>query len=268
MINRIEEYLDYLKNDRNLSPATILTARYELLKWSALNGNISRYMSRVIAPQTKNRNRGILLSYYNYLVTKGYSKSNPIINVTLAKTSTVTKKFLAPQELLSIIDGISGTDFESLRNRAIFEIGVCIASRTGDFKELKLTDLDLINKTIKVFGKGRKESYQILTDRCIEHINKYLIERLKIAKCDYLFITELGEHLKHVYPVFHKYLKGIINPHAFTRHSVAIAMLREGADIANIRDLLRHTNISTTSSYLLVDKNTLRTTINNTHPIR
>ena len=269
MLDKTKEYLIYLESERNLSRATLITAQNELDNlFIKYGGDVEQFLARDVLPQTRNKTRAVLLGYSKYLLDHGWTTINPMLKIPKAKTVRLTPKFLTPAQMLGVIDAINGTDFKSVRDRTIFEIGVCIASRTGDFKELLLTDVDLVNKTIKVFGKGRRESFQILTDRCIGHINTYLKLRASVAKCDYFLVNENGTQLKSVYPVFCKYLKGIINPHAFTRHSVAMAMLRSGADIAALRDLLRHSNIATTSTYLLIDKNVLRTTINNTHPVR
>lgn len=259
------EFLSYLAT-LNYSIKTIRS--YRFLLDSFIDSGLSplEYVDRKgISPTTRNKEIEMLRKYYSYLGKRGLTNLDPTENIEKSRTPSKAPVTVNMKTMNHIIDSIDGKDFTSLRDRALLEISVAIAARTGDFDRLMLGDVDLEFGLIKVFGKGSKESVQNLSQAAIAAIKDYLPERAKIAKCDHLFVNQYGQQLRAIYYVFKKYL-GDIKPHDFNRHSMALIMMRNGMQLHELRDFMRHDNIKTTSRYLQLTKEDVKTAFNNAHP--
>jgi len=230
------------------SPTTILT-HIRTIKAAKKYNSPSQYLDRGISPATRNKELAILKSYYDYLVEVGKLTTNPLAKQKQSRTPKRLPEALSPSVIVNIIESIDGEDFASLRDRAILEVGVSIGSRLSDFDGMLIEHLDIEHRLLKVTGKGSKEAYQPLGGAALQALERYLPAREAIATCDYLFVNSDGGPLKSVGYIFRKHLNGI-RPHVFTRHSMAVAMLNNGENIANIKTWLRHDNLATTSVYL------------------
>ena len=145
------------------------------------------------------------------------------------------------------------------RNKAMLELLYATGLRISELVNLKITDIDLHNCFVRVFGKGKKERIVPIGDVAIKYLNIYIGSyRDKILKdkiSDYLFISNSLKNISR--QGFFKILKneckrcGIdknVSPHVL-RHSFATHMLSHGADLRVIQELLGHEDISTTQIY-------------------
>lgn len=258
-----ETYLDYLQNTLSYKTSTINTYRFLLNGFIKSKKSPEKYLNQ-FSGSYRNRNINILSSYYEWLVENNLEKINPLKKIKRSKTNTKVPKFAGAAKLNEIINKIPEIGFLNLRNKSLLELGIAIGARISEFTYIKINDLDIVNKKIKIYGKG-KERWQDLTDASIIILNKYLIERNKIAKCDNLFITETGQQLKYPYYVI-KPLIGDLTPHQFNRHSLAIGLLRNGMDLDQVRRVMRHSNISTTAIYLGAEDPSIKEQLKQRHP--
>lgn len=262
MLSR-ENYLDYLANTLSYKPSTIKTYKFLLDDFAESKLTPEKYLNKFNGSY-RNRNINILSSYYDWLVENNIEKINPVKKIKRSKTNSKVPKFATPSKLNDIINSIPEIGFLNLRNKALLELGIAVGARISEFTYIKMDDLDLANKKIKIYGKG-KERWQDLTETSIDILNKYLIERTKIAKCDSLFITENGNALKYPYYVI-KPLIGDLTPHQFNRHSLAIGLLRNGMDLDQVRRVMRHSSISTTAIYLGAEDPSIKEQLKKRHP--
>ena len=149
--------------------------------------------------------------------------------------------------------------------------------RISELLNLTLTDIDLNNNLVKVFGKGAKERIIPIGDYATNAISVYLDEyRQKLLKkgrnTDIIFLNNHGLKMSRsgFFKIIEKIAKdcGIkkeISPHTL-RHSFATHMLENGADLRSIQELLGHENMSTTSIYTHVRSDLLRESYNKFHP--
>jgi site-specific recombinase XerD len=174
-------------------------------------------------------------------------------------------KFITQSAVTNIMDAIDVNTFVGVRDKAILELGLSIAARRGDYANMNLDDINIEQRTIRILGKGRKEAYLPLNNHAIKALSAYLLRREQFAKDQALFITEKGERVISYYTIFRKHIKGT-TPHAFTRHSTAIACLQNGMDINVLQSFLRHESLQTTSHYLTVTQENLKSIHAKTHP--
>ena len=149
--------------------------------------------------------------------------------------------------------------------------------RVSELVNLKLSDLFLDEKFVRVTGKGSKQRLVPISDAAIRELNLWFIDRdamenIKPGEEDYVFLNRRGHHLTRtmILIMVKQYARdaGIektISPHTF-RHSFATALLEGGADLRAIQAMLGHERIATTVIYTHIDMSTLRNEILEHHP--
>ena len=166
--------------------------------------------------------------------------------------------------------------WEGQRNKAIIEVLFSCGLRVSELVNLKLSDLFLADRFIRVIGKGRKERLVPISDNAIRQLRFWFDDRnhmdIKPGEEDYVFLNRRGAHLtRTMILIMIKRLgaeAGInktISPHTL-RHSFATALLEGGADLRAIQAMLGHESIGTTEIYTHIDTHTLRQEILEHHP--
>lgn len=152
----------------------------------------------------------------------------------------------------------------------LFATGV----RVHELCNLRINDVDLKNKHIKVYGKGAKERYIQITNRdVVSALRRYQKEYAgKINETGFFFINNRGRKLSEqsVRFMVDKYAKSVnaelhITPHMF-RHTVATLLLEEDVDIRYIQEFLGHSSITTTQIYTHVSLNAQKKILSKKHP--
>ena len=240
----VKKYLKYL-DDKGLSKASIS------LEVSALKG------------------------FYKYLVRKRYIKSNPFTLVSLPKKDKKLPKFMYYNELEDLFK-IPDLDTDlGVRDRLILELLYATGIRVGELINIKVKDINLSNKSIKVFGKGSKERIVYFGDYAKDYLELYLSSarlNLNIKSSDYLIlnakggnITERGVELIIDKIVKEASIKTKVSPHTF-RHTFATHLLNEGCDILTVQELLGHESLKATQVYTHVTNEHLKEVYFKTHP--
>ena len=180
-------------------------------------------------------------------------------------------------EYVELVNSIDINTNLGIRNKCIFEVLLCTGCRCNELVNIKLDDINLKEKEIKVLGKGNKERIVYLGSYAVESIEKYLSIRNEIlGKKDnnYLFINHLGNKLttRGIRDIIDKILLKSSNnmkitPHTF-RHSFATMLLNEGCDLKSVQELLGHVSLSTTSIYTHVSNEELKRVYLHTNPRR
>lgn len=161
--------------------------------------------------------------------------------------------------------------FDATRNikyLAILQVGFYAGLRTSEICNLDDSDLDLINKTVRVRGgKNDRDALLYINDQCADTLKLYLKRRpkLEIDKRSPLFYSSREKRYdrKMIYNIFRrcKAAAGIDKPggaHVFFRHSSATLLLKRGCDLLTVKELLRHKDIKTTEKYLHLTDETRR----------
>jgi integrase/recombinase XerD len=183
-----------------------------------------------------------------------------------------------PSELdvAAMLNSIEPTTLLGIRNRAMLELLYATGIRNMELRLLKLEDLNLSERTLFIHGKGAKDRLAPLGAWVVPYLMEYLeVVRPKLLrgkKCNLLFVTKSGneipaENLCYIVRTLAKNagLTQRLNPHSM-RHACATHMLRGGADIRFIQELLGHTELSTTQIYTHVDISMLKKAHHQYHP--
>lgn len=284
MKNYINEFLDYLINEKGYSNYTIksynedLSAFYMYLDENNITNidyNLIRsYLNYLYNLKFSNksiaRHISTLRSYFKYLLKENYIKENPMKLISNPKIPQKLPKYLNYNELEEILEIPNQSTFLGLRNALILELLYSTGVRVSELVNIKLSDIDLLNKKIIILGKGNKERIVLFGNKAYELIVKYLNKR--DTDCEYLFVnnnkntlTDRGVRYIIDNIVKKSALKFKISPHTL-RHTFATHLLNNGADLKSVQDLLGHESIATTGIYTHVSIEHLRKTYLDNHP--
>ncbi len=265
----IKKYLDYLEFERKLSNNTIKSYTNDLKDFDIyFKGNVKcleyKNIQDYIATLQEKNTRTIshyitvITSFYNFLVSDNYINENPCDNIASPKIAKKLPVYLTEEEVNKLLDINLFTPYD-YRNKAMLELLYATGLRITELCNLKITDIDVNNCFIRVFGKGKKERIVPVTDLALKYLIIYAQEYrniiLKDKISDYLFISNSLTNISR--QGFFKIIKkecqraGItknVSPHVL-RHSFATHLLKHGADLRIIQELLGHEDISTTQIY-------------------
>ena len=216
-------------------------------------------------------------SFYKFLVHRhGYPK-NPASEVELPKPEKslpVVLTLTQIEELLElpskIEQGKQAPDWLPARDTAVMELFYSTGLRLSELVSLDVEDIDFVNETVRVIGKGSKERLVPIGSHAMKAMQIYRSEA-KIHTGP-LFISKLRKRLstRSVNTLLKKYLSHSsipfnVTPHKL-RHSFATHLLDHGADLRSVQSLLGHASLSTTQIYTHVTKERLREAYDNAHP--
>ena len=147
--------------------------------------------------------------------------------------------------------------------------------RVGELVSIKVNDINMNTKTIKILGKGNKERMVYFNKITEKRLKLYLKEargKLNTKKSDYLFLNKLGGRLtpRGVEYVLDEIMKHTaitkhLTPHML-RHSFATHLLNEGCDLLSVQELLGHESLSATNIYTHITNDRIKSVYLRTHP--
>ena len=284
-----DKFLDYLQNIKKYSDNTIINYEIDIDRYESFlkknNKKINNikykdvldfisYIKDKHKSTSINRCLSSLRSYYNYLLKENIVDTNPFKLVNSMKKEKKLPEYFKYNEYVELVNSIDINSNLGIRNRCIFEVLLCTGCRCSELVNIKLCDVDLDNREIKVLGKGNKERIVYLGSYAIDSLNMYLSVRDELSKKDnkYLFVNHLGNKLttRGIRDIIDKILlKSSLNlkitPHTF-RHSFATMLLNEGCDLKSVQELLGHVSLSTTSIYTHVSNEELKRVYLHTNP--
>ena len=287
MINEINDYINYLKIERQLSNNTIDSYKRDLEDFYKFTNKSYKfitkddvikyleYLNKKINPRSINRHIVSIKNYFKFLEKNNSIKSNPLEEITGLKTSKKLPKVLSEDDVNNLLD-IELNDAFSYRNKAMLELMYSSGLRVSELLNLEVNNIDFNMNLVRVFGKGSKERIvpidDIATKYLDEYINVYRNTLLKNKESDILFLNSRGDKLTR--QGFFKILKTIarekgikkeLSPHTL-RHSFATHLLNHGADLRSIQTMLGHENIETTQIYTHVSDNYIKENYDESHP--
>ena len=288
----IPSFVNYIFLEKNQSPLTVKAYRNDLENFAAFcltnfelqnieQVSYSEIRSWIVDLVTKknsnssiNRKISSLQSYYKFLLKTKTISVNPLLKHKPLKKEKKLQVPFSEKEMNEVIDSLRNLDdFISVRNKLMIEMFYGTGMRRIELINLKLRDVDLENKTIKVLGKRNKERYIPLLNFVIKSFNSYTLKRTEIkTESENLFITDKGKKTCEtlVYRVINTYFSGVSSkvkksPHII-RHSFATHLLNEGADLNAIKELLGHASLASTQVYTSSSLNKIKEVYNQAHP--
>jgi site-specific recombinase XerD len=221
-------------------------------------------------------------TFYKYLHREQIVDNNPAMSLNAPKRSKSLPKFLTPDEVERILNGIKIETPAGYRNRVILELLWATGMRISELSGLNFGDLNLENNEITVFGKGAKERIVLVTDRAKSYLERYITSARDLVAKGFdvgmpqqnspVFINNTGYRLqaRTVRNVINEVVDKIrlpkhVTPHVF-RHSFATHLIENGADLRVVQELLGHASISNTQIYTHVSTKRLMEVYSEAHP--
>ena len=289
----VDLFLDYLKLERNYSPATVKHYRDDLkeferffqeldlqLSWETVDSDIVRrwmeaMMDRGNVASSVNRRLSALRSFYRYALRRNLVERDPVHGIQGPKRKRPLPQFLKEAEMDRLLDENMWTDcYKDVLARTIivtfYETGIRISELIG----LNDKDVDYINCEIKVTGKRDKQRIIPFGDELSETLISYQHRRNAEMKCESeaFFRTEKGERVTdaQVRQIVKTNLSKVStlkkrSPHVL-RHTFATAMLNHEAGLESVKKLLGHESLSTTEIYTHTTFEQLKKVYKNAHP--
>lgn len=287
-------FSEYLLHEKNYSQLTVKAYLMDLNSFSEFiyqehdsetihNVNYPQIRSWIvilveqkISNRSINRKVSALNSYFKFLIKTETIQANPLSKHIALKTNKKVQIPFSQKEMEEVISILAlETDFEGVRNRFIVELFYATGIRRIELIQIKLKDLDLSNKTLKVLGKRNKERFVPLIDSVMKTAGNYMQLRNELETIEdneYLFLTKRGLKVYEslVYRIINEYFsqassKVKKSPHIL-RHSFATHLLNQGADLNAVKELLGHSSLAATQVYTHNSIAELKKIYANAHP--
>jgi len=248
----IESFITFLESEHE-------EALLEEVNYAQIRQWIINLVESKISNRSINRKVSALNSFFKFLLKIETIKQNPLAKHKALKTSKKIQVPFSEVEINNVLEEFNHENtFEGVRNKLIIELFYSTGIRRIELIEIKLSDLDLVNGTLKVLGKRNKERYVPLLNSVIKTIKQYKTQRQglrKIIDIEFLFLTKKGVKIYEtlVYRIINEYfsmasLKVKKSPHIL-RHSFATHLLNQGADLNAVKELLGHSSLAATQIY-------------------
>jgi len=291
----LEDFLRYLRVERQMSPHTLRNYRLDLSQFLEFYGRhredgrlegVTYQDLRVFLAAALQKNRkttvarklSALRTFFKYLQRRGVLSQNPAKLAPSPKLEKFLPHYLTVDETFHLLAEPKGDDFGTRRDKAILEVFYGGGLRLAELAGLNLGDVDLGPGVLRVWGKGSKERLAFLGEPAVEAVKVYLPERRRFleqqgnAAETALFINSRGRRLstRGVARVVAKWVRqaGLspgLTPHGL-RHSFATHLLEGQADLRSVQELLGHASISSTQKYLHLNLDYLMEEYDKAHP--
>ncbi|MBR0333399.1 MAG: tyrosine recombinase XerC [Bacteroidales bacterium] len=298
----VEQFIQYLRYERNYSSHTVLAYRKDLEQFSLFLTDeygvddlfradadmirfwLLRLMEEGLSARSVNRKLSSLKSFWRYLLAKGLAKENPCRKLLSPKVHKSLPSFLKKEEMESLLDDACEnediSEFVAKRNRLMIEMLLQTGMRRSELMGLALSDVDMSSCLLRVKGKRDKQRLIPFGPMLQSMIQDYLDSRAQWqAQCedlydfsDCLFVRENGKPLypQLVYRLVHDKLSQCSSlakksPHVL-RHSFATTLLNNGAELNAVKELLGHANLSATEVYTHTTFEELKQVYKQAHP--
>lgn len=280
-------YLSYLTHQRRLSAHTASHYRRDIDSLIRLAGagtlnalqihQVRRFVAQLHARGLSGRSIARMLSawrgFYRYLVRDHGFKSNPCVGLRAPKSAKRLPHALSPDQTNCLL-AIEESDALALRDKAMFELFYSSGLRLSELTGLSLGDVDSVDGTVRVTGKGNKTRVVPVGKHALVAIDAWLKPRVSIAQAgeSALFLGQNGRRLgaRAVQVRLKRWavkqgLDKSLHPHAL-RHSFASHLLQSSGDLRAVQEMLGHASIATTQIYTKLDFQHLAKVYDAAHP--
>lgn len=263
----LNDFSNWAKKHLNKPSVSIYQIDYELIRKYRLdlNRRISFKSRQEFKRSTQTTFLIAIRAFLHYLIVEEKLKVLPPEQITLGKPEPRVPKVLEDEQLKYLFEVQDLNKLSGLRDRAILEVLFSTGLRVSELCALNIDDVNLDTGEFAVVGKGRKVRTVYLSPSAIDWLGRYLSTRKDSFKP--LFLRYSGKKMdqndvdgeslrltvRSVQRLVKKYVAraGIAvdaTPHTL-RHTFATGLLRQGADLRSVQELLGHSNVSTTQIY-------------------
>ena len=292
MLDLIQAYENYLSKVKQASSNTIASYMRDIRQFSqwlrqhegvdvidATQLNISNFLSHLESdgrtPATISRNLASLKNFYSYVVSSGFLESTPVTDIRIDRGEKKLPQILNGREIELLLAQPACVDAKGYRDKAMLEVMYATGIRVTELIDLDVDDVNLEQGIIKC-STSKKSRTIPLYPAALKALNVYLrdIRAGMVASADEqaLFVNISGVRMSR--QGFWKILKHYqasaridkeITPHTL-RHSFAVHLLENGADLGSLQELMGHSDISSTQMYTHMINQKLKSVYEKCHP--
>lgn len=275
--NTLEAYLRDIKKLTEYLEMNEISTRPQELETDQIRKFLHYVHELGLAPASQARILSGIRAFYHFLLMEDLIKHDPTELLESPKLGRKLPDTLDYSEIEALMDAIDRSSPEGERNRAILEVLYGCGLRVSELISLQISQIFPEEGFIRVTGKGNKERLIPVGSSALKHILIYLKQvrvhiQPKPQAVDILFLNNRGSGLSRVmiFTIIKNLAKKIgmkktVSPHTF-RHSFATHLVEGGADLRAVQQMLGHESITTTEIYTHLDREFLKTVVNQYHP--
>ena len=289
----VDQFLNYLRYERNRSPLTVRWYEENLRDFETyiqglddcltlqtvdadvIRGWMEYRMDAGKMPATVNRGLSAIRTFYRFALSRNLVAKDPARSISGPKKSKPLPQFVREAEMDQLFDEtLQGEQYNNVRARTILLLFYETGIRLGELVGLNNEDVDLAAMQLKVTGKRDKQRIVPFGDELAQALGDYMSLRDHEvgSRSSALFLTDKGERMSRcqVQYLVKKHLSEVTtlkkrSPHVL-RHSFATAMLNNGAGLESVKKLLGHESLNTTEIYTHTTFEQLNRVYNEAHP--
>lgn len=287
------DFIDFLSNVKKSSASTVDSYSRDLNKFEAFcvgNGikSVTEIDGAVIKKYTQfmlgngqseasvSRTVASLRCYFKFLISKNIINESPMANISQIRTVKKLPEILTNKEVLTLLNQPAGNDFKSCRDKAMLELLYATGIKVSELISLKVNDINL-NIGILHLKNDKNERIIPIYPEAIKAISKYInsVRPILVSEDEneFLFTNMNGQVMTRqgFWKIIKQYaeqakIKKDITPHTL-RHSFAAHLLENGAQLSDIKEMLGHSDISSTQIYAQIMKNKYAAAYKKFHPL-
>ncbi len=300
MENDVHQFLSFMSVEKGAAANTISAYRNDLQQfgsyvhevctngdatsWGAVDAGllqnyIGRLRAKAYADATVARKVAAVKSFFNYLTAEGVVPTDPTETLSSPRVGKSLPKALSVREVDELLEQPAKRSTpEARRDKAMLELLYATGMRVSELVALNLDSIELHNNraTVRCVGKGSRERLIPIHEQAVVALRVFLEEarpeHVRSRKEHALFINRRGERLTRqgFWLILKNYARAAnissdVTPHTL-RHSFATHMLRGGAPLRNVQEMLGHANISSTQVYTHLTDAHVREVYDKAHP--
>jgi integrase/recombinase XerC len=289
---QITIFLNYLKFERRYSPHTLVSYETDLDQFfqflidqynaptidqigsMLIRTWLAGLKEKKISSKTINRKISALKSFFKYQLKSGGLKQSPMGTIIAPKVSKRLPMYIEQKDMESMFKYMDfSSDWQGRTERLVLLLFYSTGMRLSELLQLKESQLDAVQKQVKVVGKGNKERIIPVSAALIEQLAEYINQKpTKEIGVNQLFVTEKGKALqpRSVYAFVKKRLSAVTtiekkSPHIL-RHSFATHLMNNGAELNAVKALLGHSSLAATQIYTHTTIEKLKEVFKKAHP--
>jgi integrase/recombinase XerC len=273
----IQPFIDYLKFEKRYSQHTIVSYQTDLIAFndyiieqygetslcSLSHIYIRTWLASLkdegLSERSINRKISSLKSFFKYNLKRGVITQNPMGKVIAPKNQKRLPVFIRDKESNTLLQHVEFPDnWSGKTERLLLNVFYNTGMRLSELINLKISQVNFANHSLKVLGKGNKERIIPISPELAASIKAYTNDSdtyYPDFPKDFLLHDEKGKQLRprKVYTIVNKYLSLVTTAEKrspnILRHSFATHMMNNGADLNAVKELLGHTSLAATQVY-------------------
>lgn len=289
-----QKFQEYLLKEKNYSTHTVQAYVQDLaffkefldknhdgialedVSYSLIRSWIVEKVESGLSNVSVNRKMASLKAFYKFLLKTKQISLNPLAHHKALKTPKKIQVPFSEKELDAVMQQLEFREgFDGIRDKLIIDLFYTTGIRRAELIALKMQNVDLSAKTLKVVGKRNKERILPILEVVAMQFDLYKSARKELPKIqdsEFLFLLSNGNKINEtfVYRLINSYFSDVSekvkkSPHML-RHTFATHMLNNGADLNSIKELLGHSSLASTQVYTHSSLSELKNVYQNAHP--